>query len=1107
MPEESIVKSVMELPVGILSFNKEWKIEFVNETYSRLAALYGLQKAEVSYSDLRTISPFASETLSDNLKTLAEGQPFETEIKNLKTADGREISLIVKGMPFFIENEFDGGVLVIEDMKILADSRKEALLKSEYLERILKEKASLLIVTDPQGIIQFLSGKLSANLKIPENGLKKIHVTRLFVNDINLINETFTKVRFGRKSEQIKTFIRFKDSIAHFRCTVTPVLNEFGRIRFIYFFLEDISEEESEIESLKTKLKNAEYYRIARQVLQDALFVIDKDGTIHYWDENASSLFSIPARDALGKQVQSIIPTMTSAMIEKIIAELTAAKSFTTELTFPAGGGVIDKIKLFSVPAREHNKIILLCSRSRDSVSEEKSGSEILTRKEYSCELTPEGKFGFISPELAQLLVIREDAAQNIKISNLIADSPEKNLMSDPEKLAADNIRYLKLNFITIDGRNLELDASLSPAYDLNGKLLSIHCVLTQELRKESDTELYKSIISYALDGLILSLHGKIIIANDAFAEMFGFSSSGEIIENELLDFVDETDILKVSEFLRLKERKKDAPGRIDFLSKKKDGTRFYAEASVSSFTIDDKNYLVIILRDVTERKRVQKVLKDSEEKYRSITENIDDFLFTYERSGNYLRPVFYTAAVEKITGYSQTDFLSDSKLFLKIIYPDDLPDLKKKIKHLMRSKIQDSGEFEFRVINKLGNIVWVRAKINLIRNSEGIIQKVYGLVSDITYRKRAEDELRKSTENLVKLNETKDRFISIISHDLRTPFSSILGFTDLLSNDEDLTDEERKQYVKYIQDSSRSMLALVNSLLDWTRLQTGRIKFEPQKLSAAAIVESSVKSLSGAAIQKKIEITASVPESLSIFADKNLIMQVFNNLISNAIKFTPPGGNIWITAAHSETHRFVVFSVKDNGVGIKEENISKLFSVDTKFTSEGTSGEKGSGLGLSLVSEIIEKHGGKIWVESKYGEGSDFRFVLPIASSNILLVDPNKTESILYSKILRNISPDYNVDVVQDGKAALEKVKESPPALVISEHNMPHLSGYELVKQLRRMEIPNVPPVIILSSKIDRNAIQDYTDIGVEYVFQKPVNLGNFKQAVEKSLKRGLSG
>jgi CheY-like chemotaxis protein len=294
---------------------------------------------------------------------------------------------------------------------------------------------------------------------------------------------------------------------------------------------------------------------------------------------------------------------------------------------------------------------------------------------------------------------------------------------------------------------------------------------------------------------------------------------------------------------------------------------------------------------------------------------------------------------------------------------------------------------------------------------------------------------------------------------------------------------------------------------LDWTRLQTGRIRFEPQKVDVIKIITDSVNALSGTAIQKEIEIESELKNVLYLFVDKSLITQVFNNLISNAIKFTNRGGKITISSNPLSGSRFIEFSVKDNGIGMKEEDVSKLFNVDSKFTSEGTAGEKGSGLGLSLVKEIIEKHGGSISVISKYGVGSEFKFTLPIASSNILIVDDSKTDRLLYSKILKNITPDYSVEIASNGKEAIEKILLSPPALVITDHTMPVMNGYEFVTELKKLDIKGKPPVIVLSSDIDRAAINDYNELGIEFVFQKPVNLSSFKLAVEKSLQKGLTG
>ena len=191
--------------------------------------------------------------------------------------------------------------------------------------------------------------------------------------------------------------------------------------------------------------------------------------------------------------------------------------------------------------------------------------------------------------------------------------------------------------------------------------------------------------------------------------------------------------------------------------------------------------------------------------------------------------------------------------------------------------------------------------------------------------------------------------------------------------------------------------------------------------------------------------------------------------------------------------------------MGIKPEDVKKLFGVDTKFTTEGTAGEKGTGLGLSLVKEIIERHGGNIHIESEIGTGTNFLFTLPVAAANILLIDSNTTERILYSKILKHITSDYNIDTASNGSDALNKLSASTYALIVTEHNMPVLGGYDLVLELKKLDMKVKPPVIVLSNSVDRQTIDDYNEIGVEYVFQKPVNLSLFKQAVEKSLHQGL--
>ncbi len=491
----------------------------------------------------------------------------------------------------------------------------------------------------------------------------------------------------------------------------------------------------------------------------------------------------------------------------------------------------------------------------------------------------------------------------------------------------------------------------------------------------------------------------------------------------------------------------------------------------------------------------------------KAIIENNNIGVWAAERIDGKILPVLYTPAIKNITGFSAETFLSDHKHWINIIHPDDSEEVISKIRKFYNDENRINEQLEYRIINNLGTIVWLENKISVTRNEWGDVEKVYGLVSNISHLKSYEEQLKQSADKLQKLNEMKDRFISIISHDLRTPFNSILGFVDMMLDEESISNEDQKTYLNFIKESSTSMYNLVNSLLDWTRLQTGRIKFDPETINAFAYMKKSKEMMSGVALQKNIEILTDFPNDIFIYADENLLLQVFNNIISNSIKFSKPGGTIIVSAKTLTDERMVLFSIKDNGVGIKGENIFKLFEVDKKLSTVGTQGEKGSGLGLSLCSEIVNKHGGKIWAESQLEIGTTIHFSIPIASEQILLVDDVNTDRILYSKLLKSIVPDHEVIEAQNGSDALEIIKHISPALVISDHKMPTMNGLDMVKNLNTSDIKFKPPVIILSSHLDDETKDEYKNLGIEYVFGKPVNLSIFKRAIDRSIEQSIRG
>ncbi len=243
---------------------------------------------------------------------------------------------------------------------------------------------------------------------------------------------------------------------------------------------------------------------------------------------------------------------------------------------------------------------------------------------------------------------------------------------------------------------------------------------------------------------------------------------------------------------------------------------------------------------------------------------------------------------------------------------------------------------------------------------------------------KKMQRELQKSEHRLKKLNADKDKFFSIISHDLRSPFQGIIGIMNMLKNEyHNLEENEIAEAVKLLDASINSLYSLLNGLLEWSRAQTGRIEFTPSIISVTEICNGVTQLLQTNANKKNIEIVNSIDDTVKVFADKNMLNSIIRNLVSNAIKFSQSGNKIEYSAISKNNK--IEITVSDSGVGMTKENIAKLFRIDVHHTTPGTQDESGTGVGLILCKSFVEKNGGKIWVESKLGIGSKFIFTLPI--------------------------------------------------------------------------------------------------------------------------------
>jgi len=246
----------------------------------------------------------------------------------------------------------------------------------------------------------------------------------------------------------------------------------------------------------------------------------------------------------------------------------------------------------------------------------------------------------------------------------------------------------------------------------------------------------------------------------------------------------------------------------------------------------------------------------------------------------------------------------------------------------------------------------------------------------EITERKRVEKALRQANQELKHVNDSKDKFFSIISHDLRGSFNTLLGFAQLLSqNLERYTPRKLKEHIEKLRSSAERLYALLENLLTWSRIQRGVMEYEPHKLDLYDIAEDNVALFLSRAQQKNVTLTSTIPEYTYAYADPNMVDTVMRNLVSNALKFTEHSGSVTISVLEHED--MLEISVADTGLGISHEGQARLFRIDAQYTNVGTEGEKGTGLGLILCQELITRNGGRIWVESEPGIGTTFRFTL----------------------------------------------------------------------------------------------------------------------------------
>jgi len=515
----------------------------------------------------------------------------------------------------------------------------------------------------------------------------------------------------------------------------------------------------------------------------------------------------------------------------------------------------------------------------------------------------------------------------------------------------------------------------------------------------------------------------------------------------------------------------------------------------------------VWFFRDITTRKQAEYALQSSEERFRQLAENIREIIWMVPKSAN--EKPYVSPAYEQVCGRTCDSYYQNPRSWVESIHPDDLD----QALLLMFDREAGGGpaEAEFRIRTPDGQEKWIRNRAFPVFNQAGKLIRIVGIAEEITERKRYEAELIHAREDAEAANRAKSEFLANMSHEIRTPLNGVIGMTDL-ALDTELTFEQRN-YLDTVKLSANSLLSVINDILDFSKMEAGKIDMEEIDFNLRDCVEEALKTLALRADEKGLEllcdITPEVPEIVQ--GDSGRLRQIFLNLVGNAIKFTDQGEVTLRVELEEEDRNIKVvrFTVADTGIGIPLEKQKSIFDPFTQADSSTTRNYGGTGLGLTISARLISMMGGRIWLESEVGRGSQFCFTAQLNAAEqsaesetpilagilrnmrILVVDDNETNR----RVLEGMLDRWGVRTtsVESGEQALARLFSACEAgkqyqLILTDMHMPNMDGFALVKQIRRRPELSAATIMMLTSGGHRGDAERCRELGIAAYLYKPV-------------------
>ena len=621
------------------------------------------------------------------------------------------------------------------------------------------------------------------------------------------------------------------------------------------------------------------------------------------------------------------------------------------------------------------------------------------------------------------------------------------------------------------------------------------------EHQLKEEEERFRILSDVTIEGIVIHQQGIIKDLNPSFLKLLGYERE-ELLGKSFMDFVYKDDKSIVQENI---DQEAEQPYEIRFVNKS--GKKFFAEVESRKIQLRGVDVRMAAVRDITRRKQAEDALLESEKRMRAITDSAHDAILMMDTRG---KISYWNPAAERILGYTSEEAIGKN-LYRFIMHSQYLNENNDAFSILQQSESEGAAgkTLDLKARRKDKKKISIQLSLSTVHLSSGWF--TVGILRDVTEQKMNVLELIKAKEVAEEATGAKSEFLANMSHEIRTPMNAIIGFSGLLKKSDLLP--KQLDYINKIDHSANSLLGIINDILDFSKIEAGKLELETVDFRLDDVINNIVSMVSEKAAEKNIELLNNITNDVpcALIGDPLRVGQILINLVNNAVKFTDKGYILIKTelVSKDDSRCKIKISVKDTGIGMTEEQKNKLFSAFSQADSSVTRRFGGTGLGLTISKQLVEMMNGEVYVESEFGVGSTFVFIVEcgmqekyeksqivevegLKNKKALIVDDNE----MSREILKDQICDFGINAVavDSGRAAISEIKEKsedqPYDLVFLDWRMPDMDGIDTAKIiLKDKSIEHMPTIIMLSAFGREEVFKKAEKIGINVFLMKPVS------------------